>query len=89
MKGELAVAEAGGYTEIPAATACGAEDLRELRKELGRGLQTARQAAGYSQAVLARRLGYSRSAVSNAEAGGYACRFSGSGATRYCKPEGR
>jgi len=74
MTQELAVAETGGYAEIPAATACGADESRELRKELGRGLRTARLAAGYAQSVLARKLGYTRSAVSNAESGGYASR---------------
>jgi DNA-binding XRE family transcriptional regulator len=50
------------------------EQLRTLRKELGRDLKAARQAAGYSQMQLARKLGYSRSGVSNAESGGFAQR---------------
>jgi transcriptional regulator with XRE-family HTH domain len=53
------------------------EELRARRKELGRDLKTARQAAGLLQRELARKIGYSRSAVGNAEAGqcGYAGRF--------------
>ena len=54
------VAQSGG-TE-PDAVDC-------LRQELGRRLSTARKAAGYSQAGLARVTGFSRSAVSNAEIG--------------------
>ena len=71
---ELGIAGAGEYEVSPAATVCGTGQLRELRKELGRGLHTAREAAGYPQSVLARKLGYTRSAVSNAESGGYASR---------------
>ena len=44
---------------------------REMRRELGRRL---REAAGLSQQQVAKRVGYTRSAVSNAEAGGYARR---------------
>lgn len=45
-----------------------------MRRELGRRLQKLREAAGLSQQQMAGRAGYTRSAVSNAEAGGYARR---------------
>jgi DNA-binding XRE family transcriptional regulator len=53
------------------------EELRARRKELGRNLKTARQTAGLLQRELAHKIGYSRSAVGNAETGrcGYAHRF--------------
>jgi DNA-binding XRE family transcriptional regulator len=53
------------------------EELRERRKELGRSLKAARQTSGLLQRELAHRIGYSRSAVANAETGhcGYAHRF--------------
>lgn len=51
-----------------------AGQTRVMRRELGHRLQKLRQAAGLSQQQLARRAGYTRSAVSNAEAGGYARR---------------
>jgi transcriptional regulator with XRE-family HTH domain len=46
-----------------------AEELQELREVLGRSLQAARQAAGLLQRELAHKIGYSRSAVANAESG--------------------
>jgi DNA-binding XRE family transcriptional regulator len=45
------------------------EGIRALRRELGRALKEARGAAGYSQAQLARKTGYSRSTVSTVESG--------------------
>lgn len=51
-----------------------ARQAQVMRRELGRQLQKLREAAGLSQQQLARRIGYARSAVSNAEAGGYARR---------------
>ena len=52
-------------------------DVRARRGELGRVLKAARQHAGLAQRELAHKIGYSRSAVANAEAGlcGYSCRF--------------
>jgi DNA-binding XRE family transcriptional regulator len=60
-----------------AVVSAGPEDLRARRQELGRGLRSARIRAGLRQRELARKIGYSRSAVGNAEAGqcGYAHRF--------------
>lgn len=54
-----------------------AEELREQRGELGRTLKAARRAAGLAQRELGHKIGYSRSAVANAEAGwcGYSSRF--------------
>jgi DNA-binding XRE family transcriptional regulator len=51
--------------------------LQVRRKELGRNLKTARQTASLLQRELAHKIGYSRSAVGNAETGqcGYAHRF--------------
>jgi DNA-binding XRE family transcriptional regulator len=49
----------------------GAGQARMMRRELGQRLRKLREAAGLSQQQLARRAGYTRSAVSNAEAGGY------------------
>jgi len=46
------------------------ENVRALRRELGRALKQARGAAGYSQAQLARTTGYARSTVSTVESGG-------------------
>jgi len=46
------------------------EGIRALRRELGRALKEARDAAGYSQAQLARKTGYARSTVSTVESGG-------------------
>jgi DNA-binding XRE family transcriptional regulator len=53
------------------------DELQVRRKELGRNLKTARQTAGLLQRELAHKIGYSRSAVGNAETGqcGYAHRF--------------
>jgi transcriptional regulator with XRE-family HTH domain len=55
----------------------GPEDLRARRQELGRSLRSERIRAGLLQRELARKIGYSRSAVGNAEAGhsSYARRF--------------
>jgi transcriptional regulator with XRE-family HTH domain len=44
--------------------------FRALRRELGGGLKSSREAAGFSQAQLARRTGYARSTVSTVESGG-------------------
>lgn len=44
--------------------------IRSLRRELGRNLASWRHAAGFSQAELGRKLGYSRSTVSTVESGG-------------------
>jgi transcriptional regulator with XRE-family HTH domain len=52
----------------------GAGRAREMRRDLGRRLRGLREAAGLSQQQVAKRAGYTRSAVSNAEAGGYARR---------------
>jgi len=54
-----------------------ADELQKRREELGRSLKTVRQAAGLLQRELAHKIGYSRSAVGNAETGqsGYAHRF--------------
>jgi transcriptional regulator with XRE-family HTH domain len=52
----------------------GAGQAQAMRRELGQRLQELRLAAGLSQQQVARRAGYTRSAVSNAEAGGYARR---------------
>jgi DNA-binding XRE family transcriptional regulator len=53
------------------------EELRALSKELGWNLKAARQTAGLLQRELAHKIGYSRSAVGNAETGQcvYADRF--------------
>jgi DNA-binding XRE family transcriptional regulator len=45
------------------------EGVRALRRELGRALKEAREAAGYSQAQLALKTGYARSTVSTVESG--------------------
>src|SRR5262245_25824548 len=45
------------------------DDLRALQRELGEQLAASRKAAELSQAALARRVGYSRSAVAGTEAG--------------------
>jgi transcriptional regulator with XRE-family HTH domain len=47
---------------------------RAARRELGQQLKRLREAAGLSQQQVARRAGYTRSAVSNAESGGHARR---------------
>jgi transcriptional regulator with XRE-family HTH domain len=47
-----------------------AADVRALRRELGRELKSSREAAGLSQAQLARRTAYARSTVSTVESGG-------------------
>jgi transcriptional regulator with XRE-family HTH domain len=51
-----------------------AAQARVLRRELGQRLKGLREAAGLSQQQVARRTGYTRSAVSNAESGGHARR---------------
>jgi transcriptional regulator with XRE-family HTH domain len=51
-----------------------AAQARVLRRELGQRLKGLREAAGLSQQQVARRVGYTRSAVSNAESGGHARR---------------
>jgi transcriptional regulator with XRE-family HTH domain len=45
------------------------EGVRALRRDLGRTLKQAREAAGYSQAQLALKTGYARSTVSTVESG--------------------
>jgi transcriptional regulator with XRE-family HTH domain len=45
------------------------EGVRALRRDLGRALKEAREAAGYSQAQLALKTGYARSTVSTVESG--------------------
>jgi transcriptional regulator with XRE-family HTH domain len=45
------------------------EGIQALRRELGRALKEAREAAGYSQAQLALKTGYARSTVSTVESG--------------------
>ncbi len=52
----------------------GTGQARVMRRELGQRLRKLREEAGLSQQQLARRAGYTRSAVSNDEAGGYARR---------------
>jgi transcriptional regulator with XRE-family HTH domain len=47
-----------------------APDIRDQRRQLGQDLRSARLAAGFSQARLARRAGYARSTVSTVESGG-------------------
>jgi transcriptional regulator with XRE-family HTH domain len=51
-----------------------AAQARVLRRELGQRLKGLREAAGLSQQQVARRIGYTRSAISNAESGGHARR---------------
>jgi transcriptional regulator with XRE-family HTH domain len=46
------------------------EDIRLLRRELGKELAGWRQAVGFTQAQLGRKVGYSRSTVSTVESGG-------------------
>lgn len=46
-----------------------AGDIRALRRELGRALKQAREAAGFSQAQLGLQTGYARSTVSTVESG--------------------
>jgi DNA-binding XRE family transcriptional regulator len=65
------------YATTSTARADLAEELRARREELGRTLKAARQASGLLQRELAHKIGYSRSAVANAETGwhGYSYRF--------------
>jgi DNA-binding XRE family transcriptional regulator len=46
------------------------DQIRLLRRELGRELAERRKTAGYTQAELGRRVGYSRSTISTVESGG-------------------
>jgi DNA-binding XRE family transcriptional regulator len=66
-----------GHVSVAAGQVSLAEELRARHGELGRALKSARQAAGLAQRELARKVGYSRSAVANAETGAnrYSCRF--------------
>ena len=50
------------------------ERVLALRQDLGRQLRGLRKEADLSQQQLASRIGYTRSAVSNTESGGYAAR---------------
>jgi DNA-binding XRE family transcriptional regulator len=71
--------DAGGAAAAAGAAggdrADGAGRAREVRRDLGRRLRGLREGAGLSQQQVAKRAGYTRSAVSNAEAGGYARRW--------------
>jgi transcriptional regulator with XRE-family HTH domain len=61
-------------TAIPAEQAHQDPAGRERRRALGQQLRDARIAAKLSQRELAHKVGYTRSAVSSAESGGYASR---------------